>query len=64
MITTYERGILQGQRRAALRLLESKFGSLSPEVKQRVEVLSPEQLDQLFQDFVKSESLKELGLED
>src|SRR4051794_28022551 len=42
MITTYERGILQGEQRSALRQLEAKFGPLSPEVKQRVEALSPE----------------------
>jgi hypothetical protein len=52
MITTYERGveygiergILQGEQRSALRLLEAKFGPLSAEVKQRVEALSPEGL--------------------
>jgi hypothetical protein len=55
MITTFERGmqqgiergILQGEQRSALRLLEAKFGPLSAEVKQRVEALSLEALAQL-----------------
>jgi hypothetical protein len=64
MITTYERGILQGQRKTALMQLEAKFGRLPPEVKQRVEALSPEQLDQLVLDLIKGQSLKELHLED
>src|SRR3954452_14814697 len=33
MTTTYERGILQGEQRSALRQLEAKFGPLSAEVK-------------------------------
>jgi hypothetical protein len=64
MITTYERGILQGQRKTALMQLEAKFGRLSADVKQRVEALAPEQLDQLLLDLIKSQSLKELHLED
>ncbi len=56
MKTTYERGvedgIEQGERRAALRQMEAKFGPLSPEVKQRVEALSPEALDQLLLDLL------------
>ncbi len=64
MITTYERAMIAGERRLALRLLEAKFGALSPEVKQRVEALSPEQLQQLSLDLLKAQSLKELRLED
>jgi len=64
MITTYERGILQGERKSALRQLEAKFGPLSPEVKQRVEALSPEELAQLQLDLLKAQSLKELRLDD
>jgi hypothetical protein len=64
MTTTYERGILQGERRSALRLLEAKFGPLSPEVKQRVEELAPEELAQLQLDLLKAQSLQELGLQD
>jgi hypothetical protein len=47
-----------------MQLLEAKFGRLSADVKQRVEALSPEQLDQLVLDLIKSQSLKELDLED
>jgi hypothetical protein len=64
MITTYERGILQGQREMALLQLGVKFGPLAPEVKKRVEALTPEQLYQLALDLLKAQSLKELPLED
>jgi len=64
MLTTYERGIIEGQRRMALRQLAAKFGPLSPAITQRVEALSPEQLDQLLLNLLKSSSLKELGLSD
>jgi hypothetical protein len=50
MITTYERGMLQGQRVSVLLFLEAKFGALSAEVKRRVEALSPEELEQLTRD--------------
>jgi hypothetical protein len=62
MMTTYERGIIEGQRRMALRQLAAKFGPLSPAITQRVQGLSPEQLDQLLLDLLKSSTLKELGL--
>jgi hypothetical protein len=62
MKTTYERGIEQGERRSALRLLEAKFGPLSAEVKQHVEALSPEALAQLQLDLLEAQALEELGL--
>jgi hypothetical protein len=64
MITTYERGILQGQRLSALLLLERKFGPLAAEIKQKVEALSPEQLQRVLLDLIKAQSLQELGLQD
>jgi hypothetical protein len=64
MITTYERGKMEGRRETALLQLEAKFGPLPPEVKQRVEALSPEQLHQLALDLMKSQSLEELRLAD
>ena len=64
MLTTYERGMLQGQRKIALAQLEAKFGRLSADVRHRVEALSPEQLDQLALDLLKSQSFRELHLED
>ncbi len=63
MKTTYERGIAQGERRSALRLIEAKFGPLSLEVKQQVESLSGEALAQLQIDLLKAQTLKELGLD-
>jgi hypothetical protein len=64
MITTYERGKIEGWRTAALLQLEAKFGPLSLEVKQRVEALSSEELRQVLLDLVKAQSLQELHLED
>ncbi len=68
MKTTYERGIergiVQGERRSALRLMEAKFGPLSAKVKQQVEALSPEALAQLQLDVLKAQALEELRLQD
>ncbi len=64
MITTYERGLMQGERRVVVRQLEAKFGSLLPQVKERVEALSLEDLQQLQLDLLHAQSLKELRLED
>jgi Domain of unknown function (DUF4351) len=63
MITTYERGMIEGQRQMVLLQLEAKFGPLPAEVRQRVEALSPQQLRQLLLDFVKAQSLSELHLD-
>jgi flagellar biosynthesis/type III secretory pathway protein FliH len=59
-----ERGIEQGERRLTLRLLEAKFGPLSPKVKQQVEALSTEALTQLQLDLLKAQAIGELGLGD
>ena len=68
MQTTYERGIddgiEQGERRAALRQMEKKFGPLSAEVKRRVEALSPEALARLQLDLLDAHALEELRLDD
>jgi hypothetical protein len=63
MITTYERGKMAGRLESALLQLEAKFGALPPEIKQRVEALSPEELRELQINLLKAESLKELRLE-
>jgi hypothetical protein len=60
MITTFERGVIQGQRQMALSLLEAKFGPLSAEVRQRVEALNPEQLRQFVLDLLTAKTLNEL----
>ena len=68
MKTTYERGIedgiQRGERRAALRQMEARFGPLSPEVKQQVEALSPEALARLQIDLLKAQAVEELRLDD
>jgi hypothetical protein len=64
MITTYERGKIEGARLAALLQLEKKFGPLAAAVCQRLESLSAEQVHQLLLDLIDSRSLKELHLED
>ena len=70
MKTTYERGmsgiergIVQGERRSALRLMEAKFGPLSPEVKQQVEALSQDALAQLQLDLLKAQTLADIHLD-
>ena len=68
MQTTFERGIEegieQGERRAALRIMEKKFGPLSAEIKRRVEALSPEALARLQLDLLDAHTLEELRLDD
>jgi hypothetical protein len=63
MKTTYERGIEQGERRSALRLLEAKFGPLTAEVQRQVEALSPEALARLQIDLLRAQALEELRLD-
>jgi hypothetical protein len=62
MITTYERGKFAERRESVLLQLETKFGPLSPAVKERVEALSPEELRRVQVEFVKAESLEALQL--
>jgi Domain of unknown function (DUF4351) len=76
MMTTYERGKIEGKiegqqegrRQMALDmmfvLLGAKFGQLSPDIRKRVEALSPEQLQELAANSIKAQSLKDLGLGD
>jgi hypothetical protein len=76
MITTYERGMLEGltkgplegqleeRRETTLLQLAAKFGPLAAAVQERVAALSSEQLRQLLLDLVKTPSLKDLRLED
>jgi hypothetical protein len=63
-MTTFERGLQQGQRKMLQKLLEGRFGPLSPGAQQRLESLSPEGLEALALDLLKARSLQELGLED
>jgi hypothetical protein len=59
-----ELGIEQGERRSALRLMEAKFGPLTPQVKQRVEALSPEALARLQLEILTAQTLEELRLDE
>jgi hypothetical protein len=63
-MTTYERGKVDGERQLALSVLEARFGPLSPEVKRRVEALSPEELRRILLESYKVQSPKQLGLEE
>lgn len=63
MITTYERARIEERREIALLQLEARFGPLATEVRERVEMLSPQQLRQLILDLLKAQSLEELHLE-
>lgn len=63
MITTGERGKIEGYREIALLQLEARFGPLTAQDKQQVESLSLHQLRRLLLDLVKVQSLEELHLE-
>jgi hypothetical protein len=63
MITSYERGRIEGRREMALLQLEARFGPLAPKVKLRIETFAPEQLLKLLLDSVKAGSLAELHLD-
>ncbi len=70
-VTTFEKGVqaglqqgLQGWRTALQKQLEARFGPLSPGAQQRLESLSPEQLEALTLALLKAQSLEELGLEE
>jgi Domain of unknown function (DUF4351) len=56
-------GIEKGQRRMLLLQLEKRFGPLSPPVLQRLEALTPQQVEEKLVAFVTAGSLAELGLE-
>jgi hypothetical protein len=64
MITTYERGKIEGRRELLLQQLEAKFGALSAAVRQRVESQPLEELQHLGVELMKAQSLKELRRED
>jgi hypothetical protein len=63
-ITTFEKGIQQGQRTMLQKQLEARFGPLSPNARQRFERLSPERLEALALELLTAQSLQELDLED
>ena len=62
--TTFEKGLQLGQRTTLQKLLEARFGPLSPGGLQRLDSLSPERLEALTLELLEARSLQELGLED
>jgi hypothetical protein len=60
----FEKGLQQGQRRMLQKLLEARFGPLSPGAQERLESLGPDRLEALGLELLKVQSLQELGLED
>ena len=57
-----EEGLLKGQRRTLLLMLEKRFGPLSPESRARLESWPKERLDEVTLALVDARSLEELGL--
>lgn len=64
MKTTCERGVEEGERRVALRLLEAKFGPLSADVKRQVEAMSRDAVARLQIDILWAQRLEDLRLGD
>lgn len=62
--TWFEQGEVKGQRKILALLLEQRFGPLSPQVRERLESLSAERLDEVARAVLGAKSLEELGLAD
>jgi predicted transposase YdaD len=56
-----QQGLQQGEQRAALRLLERRFGKLSPGIRQRIEQLALAELDALFDALFAFQSKQDLS---
>jgi hypothetical protein len=63
-LTTFEKGVQQGQRKLLRKQLEARFGPLSPHAAQRLESLGEDQLGELTVGVLTAQSLQDLGLED
>jgi hypothetical protein len=61
--TTFEKGVQQGQRTTIRKLLERRFGPLSPAAQERLESLDSERLEALALELLEARSLQKLGLE-
>ena len=62
--TIYDKGLKQGQRTTLRRLLAKRFGPLPRVAVERLEAWPAERLDQLTDDLILADSLRELGLTD
>jgi hypothetical protein len=58
------KGLVRGQRKTLALQLEQQFGPLSPQVRERLESLPAERLDELACSVLRAKSLQELGLAD
>jgi hypothetical protein len=63
-VTTFEKGLQQGQRTMLQKLLEARFGPLTASARERLDNLGPERIEALALELLKAQSLQELGLED
>jgi hypothetical protein len=61
-LTTYEKGLVEGQRALLKEMIEERFGPLSPAVRKRLAALSAERLVQVAKALMTADSLKDLGL--
>jgi hypothetical protein len=64
MLTSFEKGTIEGQRRLLQKQLEKRFGPLPPAVVERLRSWPYEDLEELGERLLEAHSLKELGLED
>jgi hypothetical protein len=62
--TGLQQGLQQGQRTTFQKLLEARFGPLSPGAQERLQALSSERVEALTLGLLKAQSLQDLGLED
>lgn len=68
MVSVYEergreQGVIQGKREALLQVLQAKFGSPSPDLRERVEALATrEELERFFARVLQASTLQETGL--
>jgi hypothetical protein len=58
------KGVVRGQRKTLALQLEKRFGPLNAQVRERLESLPAERLDELTCAVLQAKSLQELGLED
>lgn len=63
-VTTFEKGVQQGQRMRLRKQLEARFGALSPGARERLDGLGPERLEAHALALLGAPSLQDLGLED
>lgn len=63
-MTSFEKGLEQGQRMVAEKQLEARFGPLSAAARKRLERMDAAHLEALTLGLLTARSLRDLGLED